>query len=154
MSDRAQQLLRLVDRARRGTALPAELDQLADGITEQAARITTLEHVAAGNRKHVAAIVPELERAQDTIARARALHQPTEGLGFGCDEDDTPGSYGDIAQACTSCGTAGEYGVRWPCPTIRALAEQQPTCCCGESTDPRVVHRVDGPCHMDEQPTT
>ncbi|MGW3164801.1 hypothetical protein ACWC9Q_18395 [Streptomyces sp. NPDC001142] len=126
MSNR-DHLLHLVDRARRGTILDAELDQLAAGITEQAARITTLEHVAAGNRSHVAAIVPELERDQAALARVRALHRPTQGLGFGCDEDNTPGSYGDIAQVCTSCGTAGEYGVRWPCPTIRALDEQPTT---------------------------
>ncbi|MFJ8855138.1 hypothetical protein [Streptomyces sp. NPDC102437] len=124
-SDRKQQLLHLVDRARRGVLLPAELDQLAAGITEQAARITTLEHVAAGNKRHVAIIAPELERTEAALARVRALHQPTQGLGFGCDED--PRSYGDIAQACTSCGKADEYGVRWPCPTIRALDEQPTT---------------------------
>ncbi|MFF4661979.1 hypothetical protein [Streptomyces sp. NPDC001282] len=39
-------------------------------ITAQAARITTLEHVAASNRRHVAAIVPELEKAE---ARVRDL---------------------------------------------------------------------------------
>ncbi|MEU9760257.1 hypothetical protein AB0D98_10915 [Streptomyces sp. NPDC047987] len=136
-------------------------------ITAQAARITTLEHVAAGNRKHVAAIVPELESAQAALAGARALHQPTEGLGFGCDEDETPGSYGDIAQVCTSCGTASEYGVRWPCPTIRALNEQpttaQPSGCphCGATTThlPRRYMKNGriGYCHgeltTDEQPT-
>ncbi|MFE2936680.1 hypothetical protein [Streptomyces sp. NPDC059278] len=68
-----QQLLHLVDRARRGVALPAELDQLAAGITEQAARITTLEHVAAGNRRHVQLIVPKLEKAEAAIARVRTL---------------------------------------------------------------------------------
>jgi hypothetical protein len=65
-------------------------------------------------------------RAEAAIARVRAIHQPTEGLGYDSDEDDTPGSYGDIAQACTTCGTSGEYGIRWPCPTIRALDEPTP----------------------------
>ncbi|MFJ3258475.1 hypothetical protein ACIPK9_37310 [Streptomyces sp. NPDC086771] len=37
------QLLHLVDRSRRGVALPAELDQLAVGITTQAARVAELE---------------------------------------------------------------------------------------------------------------
>ncbi|HEY9369925.1 hypothetical protein [Streptomyces sp.] len=59
------------------------------------------------------------------IARVRDLHQPTEGMGSNCDEDDTPGSYGRIAQVCTSCGTPGEQGVRWPCPTIAALGDQK-----------------------------
>ncbi len=63
----------------------------------------------------------ERDQAQAALERVRELHQPTEGLGYGCDEDDIPGSYGHIAQVCTSCGTADEYGVRWPCPTIRAL---------------------------------
>ncbi|MFJ9799875.1 hypothetical protein [Streptomyces sp. NPDC101145] len=62
--------------------------------------------------------VAELEAALD---RVRALHQPTPGAGFGPDDDPTPGAYGHIAQACTSCGTADEFAVRWPCPTIRAL---------------------------------
>ncbi|MFE7106599.1 hypothetical protein ACFU98_35165 [Streptomyces sp. NPDC057575] len=38
---------------------------------------------------------------------------------------------------------------------LRAALDQpqQPTCVCGEPTTPRIVHRADGPCHMDEQPT-
>lgn len=55
------------------------------------------------------------------LASVRDLHQPVEGLGYDCDEDDTPGSYGHIAQVCTECGKANEYGVRWPCPTVQAL---------------------------------
>ncbi|MEU2674805.1 hypothetical protein ABZ622_39445 [Streptomyces sp. NPDC007164] len=50
----------------------AEVARLAAGITEQAARITTLEHVAAGNKRHVALVVPELEHAEAAIARVRA----------------------------------------------------------------------------------
>ncbi|MFJ1830442.1 hypothetical protein [Streptomyces sp. NPDC088178] len=72
MSDR-EQLLHLVDRARRGVALPAELDQLAVGITEQAARIATLEHVAACNKRHVQLIVPDLEKAEAVIERVRQM---------------------------------------------------------------------------------
>ncbi|MGW2845388.1 hypothetical protein [Streptomyces sp. NPDC001274] len=56
MSNR-DHLLHLVDRARRRNILPAELDALADGITEQAARITTLE------------------RAEAAVAGVRALHR-------------------------------------------------------------------------------
>jgi hypothetical protein len=67
------------------------------------------------------------EQAEAAVVRVRALHQPTEGMGSNCGEDPTPGSYGRIAQVCTSCGTSGEHGVRWPCPTIQALdADDEP----------------------------
>ncbi|MGW0581933.1 hypothetical protein ACWD25_39710 [Streptomyces sp. NPDC002920] len=59
--------------------------------------------------------------AEAAVERVRELHQTTEGLGFGCDEDDTPGSYGHIAHVCRSCGKHDEYAVRSPCPTITAL---------------------------------
>lgn len=39
-------------------------------IKQLIARITTLEHVAAGNKRHVAAIVPELERAEARAEQA------------------------------------------------------------------------------------
>jgi len=48
------------------TITDAELDALYQ-------RIDTLEHVAAGNKRHVQLIVPELERAEAAIARVRAL---------------------------------------------------------------------------------
>jgi hypothetical protein len=58
---------------------------------------------------------------QTALERVQAMHQPTQGLGYDCDEDDTPGSYGEIAQVCTTCGTHDEYGVRWPCATFTAI---------------------------------
>ena len=61
------------------------------------------------------------DRAEAVIEQVRAMHRPTEGVGYDCDEDNTPGSYGEIAQVCTTCGTPDEYGVRWPCATIRVL---------------------------------
>lgn len=67
----------------------------------------------------------KLAEAGVAVNRVRELHQPVEGVGYDCDEDDTPGSYGRIAQVCSSCGTSGKYGVRWPCPTLAAL--DQPT---------------------------
>ncbi|MFL4904644.1 hypothetical protein ACJ6WF_16020 [Streptomyces sp. MMS24-I2-30] len=50
----------------------------ADTITDDALdalyrRIETLEHVAAGNKRHVQLIVPELERAEAAIERVRNL---------------------------------------------------------------------------------
>ncbi|MBY8341850.1 hypothetical protein JYK17_17620 [Streptomyces sp. KC 17012] len=40
---------------------------------ELRARIATLEHVAAGNKRHVQLIVPDLEKAQAVIERVRGL---------------------------------------------------------------------------------
>jgi hypothetical protein len=52
------------------------LDQMtSDDLDELHARIATLEHVAAGNKRHVQLIVPELERAEAAIARVRALYE-------------------------------------------------------------------------------
>lgn len=31
------------------------------------------------------------------------------------------GSYGDMPHCCTECGSLGEYGVLWPCPTVEAI---------------------------------
>ncbi|MFD8820812.1 hypothetical protein ACFV1C_00335 [Streptomyces sp. NPDC059605] len=53
-------------------SLETVADQQAEHIKQLTARITTLEHVAAGNRKHVAAIVPELERAEARVAELEA----------------------------------------------------------------------------------
>ncbi|MEV8523187.1 hypothetical protein AB0451_03365 [Streptomyces sp. NPDC052000] len=44
-----------------------------DELEELRARIVTLEHVAAGNKRHVQLIVPDLERAEATLDRVRAL---------------------------------------------------------------------------------
>ena len=32
------------------------------------------------------------------------------------------GDYVDLGPCCETCGTNGEYGVPWPCPTARAIA--------------------------------
>ena len=31
------------------------------------------------------------------------------------------GSYGDMPNCCTECGSFGEYGVPYPCPTVIAI---------------------------------
>ncbi|MEU4256297.1 hypothetical protein AB0B42_00545 [Streptomyces fradiae] len=91
------------------------------------ARVAELEQALADadtTQLHTDGACEAVQRAETAEAardRVRALHQPTPGVGFGPDDDPTPGAYGDIAQACTSCGTADEFAVRWPCPTIRAL---------------------------------
>ncbi|MFJ2267773.1 hypothetical protein ACIOHO_15630 [Streptomyces sp. NPDC087849] len=92
-------------------------DQQAAYIKQLTDRITTLEHVAAGNRQHVATIVPELEKAEAAIARVRALHAPADFHGR------------TICVDCSSYGNGSTDNVPapYPCPTIRALDEQQPT---------------------------
>lgn len=55
----------MTDRPTASTINDAQLDALY-------ARIATLEHVAASNKRHVQAIVPDLERAEAAIARVRA----------------------------------------------------------------------------------
>lgn len=48
-------------------------DLTSDQLDALYARIATLEHVAAGNKRHVQLIVPELERAEAAIARVQGL---------------------------------------------------------------------------------
>ncbi|MFJ3949010.1 hypothetical protein ACIPXV_02925 [Streptomyces libani] len=69
----------LLSRVRRGVQSPAEADLLAGhvehlmrSLDQTAARVATLEHVAAGNKRHVQLIVPDLQRAEATLARVRA----------------------------------------------------------------------------------
>jgi hypothetical protein len=114
---------------------PAEPRHTADTITDDALDrlYKQLAEARAGNRllgdsvnrwaADAAALRTRAERAEAALDRVRALHRPAEGLGYDSDEDDTPGSYGHIAQACTTCGTTDEYAVRWPCGTLRALDE-------------------------------
>ena len=33
------------------------------------------------------------------------------------------GSYGDMPHCCTECGSLGEYGVPYPCPTVTAIRQ-------------------------------
>lgn len=46
-----------------------------------------------------------------------AEHQSTRGLGY------VGRDYVEMDSVCTSCGKSGEYGVLWPCRTVRLLAE-------------------------------
>ncbi|MFG2913326.1 hypothetical protein ACGF0D_10605 [Kitasatospora sp. NPDC048298] len=66
-------------------------------------------------------LIARAEQAEARIAAVRALHQPATGYtGWGPDDDDTPGAYGPISQACSACGSE-DNAVRYPCGTIRAL---------------------------------
>ncbi|MFF2964274.1 coiled-coil domain-containing protein [Streptomyces sp. NPDC057963] len=118
-------------------------DQQAEHIKQLTARIATLGHVAAGNRKHVAAVVPELEKAEARIAEleqqladADAVHDDLDAT---CEavaardraeaatarvRDLHRDAYAGIGEAGASC-TAG-CGT-WPCPTLTALDGPQTT---------------------------
>ncbi|MBZ6290358.1 hypothetical protein KVH30_02070 [Streptomyces olivaceus] len=50
-----------------------QLDALYDQLAAAQRRIKTLEHVAAGNKRHVQVIVPDLERAEAALARVHHL---------------------------------------------------------------------------------
>ncbi|MGW0537836.1 hypothetical protein [Streptomyces sp. NPDC003032] len=90
----------------------------ADSITDDALdalyrRVETLEHVAAGNKRHVQLVVPDLQRAEAAIERVRTLHRPMDRAGF---------------VICAHC--SGWNGVRclgllrdYPCDTVAALDE-------------------------------
>lgn len=81
----------MTDRIRLDDLTSDQLDALYD-------RIATLESVAAGNKRHVQLIVPELERAEAAIARVRAIH-----------------THGPRTNTCNDCGQP------WPCEVTRAL---------------------------------
>lgn len=57
------------------------------------------------------------------VAALRAVlyrHKPCPDEGMGWREDHT---YGYVGAVCGACGTPDEYGVPWPCPTVRAVEE-------------------------------
>ncbi len=62
-----------------------------------------------------------LPLALDAIEAVLAEHRD-EGASQGYFGDPAPYDYGERAHCCSTCGTHGEYGVEWPCPTVRAIA--------------------------------
>lgn len=53
------------------------------------------------------------------IDAVRAIHRnagPSQGY-----DSRYSGGYGMLGDCCETCGSHGEYGVEWPCPTILAL---------------------------------
>jgi hypothetical protein len=71
-----------------------------------------------GNMMHIAAWGPDVVLRR--VAAERELlaeHRSTHGLGY------VGRDYVGMDSVCTSCGTADEYGVPWPCRTVLLLAE-------------------------------
>lgn len=75
---------------------------------------TYAEQVARADRAEA-----ERDAALAAIERVRALHRNT-GPSQGYDSRFR-GGYGMLGDCCGECGSHGEYGVEWPCPTIRAI---------------------------------
>jgi hypothetical protein len=78
-------------------------------------RIETLEHVAAGNKRHVQQILPDLWRTEAALDRVRALHQ------------EQPGGL------CSHCN------VPWPCLNICRLNTPPGCHNCGDHHTPANV---------------
>lgn len=59
-----------------------------------------------------------LPQALDALQAVLDMHQdggPSQGY--------VKGGYGEMEHTCTECGWIGEYGVEWPCPTVRAITD-------------------------------
>ena len=72
--------------------------------------------VSAVDAEFIATARTAMPRLLAAVEAIRALHYDAgASQGYGKD------GYGVIDHCCNECGTFGEYGVEWPCPTIRAL---------------------------------
>lgn len=92
---------------------------LTDAVPERVALVLGESEAA-----HIVANDPEsVLRRCAADRKLLASHQPVPGVGFEPDDDHTPGAYGEIASACSSCGKADEYAVRFPCHVVLTLAE-------------------------------
>ena len=74
------------------------------------------EFIAAA-RTDVPWLLEQIERRDKALEAVLELHKDGgESQGY---LDD--GSYGDMPHCCTECGSLGEYGVPYPCPTVTAI---------------------------------
>ncbi|MFA5898113.1 MAG: hypothetical protein WC829_03255 [Hyphomicrobium sp.] len=94
-----------------------------DAATEELARIKPLfenysrEYPNECNKR----VKAEAERdaALAAIERVRAIHYNAgESQGY---SSQFKGGYGMLGDCCAACGSHGEYGVEYPCPTVAAL---------------------------------
>ena len=74
------------------------------------------DRVHAEERKEVE---DERDAALAALERVRVIHRnagPSQGY-----DSRFKGGYGMLGDCCGACGSHGEYGVEWPCPTVAAL---------------------------------
>ena len=62
------------------------------------------------------------EDAPALVAALRAVLKIHQDGGESQGYTDT-GTYGDMPHCCTECGSFGEYGVPYPCPTVAAIRQ-------------------------------
>lgn len=77
---------------------------------------TDLAVLAADALEASDARIAELEAG---IERVRSIHRnagPSQGY-----DSRFKGDYGMLGDCCETCGSHGEYGVEWPCPTVASL---------------------------------
>lgn len=75
------------------------------------------EYIDMDNAEFIAAARTTVPALLDALEAVLEIHQDGgESQGY---LDD--GSYGDMPHCCTECGSLGEYGVLWPCPTVEAI---------------------------------
>ena len=73
--------------------------------------------VTSADAEFIAAARTTVPALLDALEAVLEIHQDGgESQGY---LDD--GSYGDMPHCCTECGSLGEYGVLWPCPTVEAI---------------------------------
>ena len=84
--------------------------ECGDGAAHVAIGIEDAEFIA-----HARTDVPALAASLRAVIE---LHKPYPDEGMGWREDHT---YGYVGIVCATCGTPDEYGVPWPCGTVRAI---------------------------------
>lgn len=78
------------------------------------AKYYTGREVSAYEVRHVLSLLMlEVQESAALASKIKELHKDG-GRSQGYLQD---GSYGEIEHACNVCGTFGEYGEPWPCPT-------------------------------------
>lgn len=77
------------------------------------------EYIHTDDAEFIAAARADVPRLVDALEEVLEIHQDGgESQGY---LDD--GSYGDMPHCCTECGSLGEYGIPYPCPTVTAITQ-------------------------------
>ena len=118
MTDPREALARIRAQADAATEGPWEL--LGDGEYVSGPGILVAPDdggVTSADAEFIAAARTTVPALLDALEAVLEIHQDGgESQGY---LDD--GSYGDMPHCCTECGSLGEYGVLWPCPTVEAI---------------------------------
>ena len=116
----------LIAEARRRLASDPLVMQIVDALVSvraerdaALARIAELEKMLENYTREYPIECNKRVKAEARIAEAAKLHRnagPSQGY-----DSRFRGGYGMLGDCCASCGSHGEYGVEWPCPTAVAL---------------------------------